>query len=143
MLSAYPPLEEIFPTLKTKTTTQTPLPKSLKEDVKRDLRKRTAWFNDLELADYHVINGARILCVFDRYDAALAVVDAGRTTSKGIVVMAGLQSDSYLLFIRADEYNGTPRVGQEITIDGIKLYIRGSVFYDGVYEITLNGGFER
>jgi hypothetical protein len=54
--------------------------------------------------------------------------------------MAGLQTDLYLLYIRADEYNGTPRIGQEISVDGQKLYVTGSILYDGVLEITLKAG---
>jgi hypothetical protein len=81
--------------------------------------------------------------VFDRYEAAAAAMDSGRSGDRGAVVLAGLQSDLYLLFIRADEYGGTPRTGQEIKVDGRKLYAQGSVLYDGVYEITLKGGAAR
>jgi hypothetical protein len=117
--------------------------KSLKGDVRADLSKRAAWFNDLELAGYHTINDSKILCVFDRYDAVLAATDSGRTTNKGAALMAGLQTDLYLLFIREDEYNGTPRIGQDIRVDGRKFYIQGSIIYEGVYEITLKTGAAR
>jgi hypothetical protein len=99
MTRTYPLPEEIFPALKGTEIQPKPL-KSLKDDVKTDLVKRAAWFNDTELADYHTVNGARILCVFDRYDAAAAAIDSGRSTGRGAVVMSGLQSDAYLLFIR-------------------------------------------
>jgi hypothetical protein len=122
---------------------QTQPPKSLKEDARSDLAKRTAWFNDLELAGYHTINGAKILCVFDRYEAALAAMDSGRSVSKGAAVTAGLQSDLFLLFIRADEYNGSPRIGQEIRVDGQRLYAQSSILYDGMLEITLRAGAVR
>ena len=122
--------------------TEKPL-KSLKEDARSDLVKGAAWFNDSELADYHNINGSKILCIFDRYEAALAGTDSGRARNEGAVIIAGLQSDLYLLFIRADEYKGTPRTGQEITVNGQKLFVRSSVIYDGVYEITLKGGAVR
>ena len=117
--------------------------RTLKDDVKNDLVKRRVWFDDTEAADYHVINNARILCVFDRYDASLAVTDSGRSNNKGDVIKAGLQTDLYLLFIRADEYNGTPRIGQEISLDGRTFYVNGFVLYDAVYEITLKAGVVR
>jgi hypothetical protein len=140
-ISAYPPLEEIFPALKTNAAN---LPrKTLKDDVKSDLVKGAAWFNDTEFAAYHNIEGKRILCVFDRYESALAVLDSGRSVNKGAVVMAGIQSDLYLLFIRANEYPGSPRVGQDIQVDGRKFFIRSAITYDGVYEITLGAGAAR
>ena len=142
MQTTYPPLEEIFPALKTSAATETRR-KSLKDDVKSDLVKRAAWFNDLEFADYHDIEGRKTLCVFDRYESALAALDSGRSVSKGAVVMAGIQSDLYLLFIRADEYRGSPRVGQDINVDGRKFYIQGSILYEGVYEITMKAGAAR
>ena len=141
-ISAYPPLEEIFPALKTPTKT-TIRRKSLKDDVKSDTVKRASWFNDLECADYHNVEGKRTLCIFDRYESALAALDSGRSVSKGAVVMAGIQSDLYLLFIRADEYLGSPRIGQYISVDGRKFYIQGSIVYEGVYEITLASGAAR
>ncbi|MDR3280945.1 MAG: hypothetical protein LBT23_10565 [Synergistaceae bacterium] len=143
MPSGYPILEEIFPALcpaKSPANPQNRPQKSLKNDVKDDLIKRGVWFNDLELADYHIINNKKILCVFDKYDAALAATDSGRSTNKGAVVMAGLQSDTFLLFIRVDEYDGSPRTGQPLTVDGQKLYVHSSIVYDGVFEIILRGG---
>ncbi|MDR1510898.1 MAG: hypothetical protein LBS53_14840 [Synergistaceae bacterium] len=140
-ISTYPPLEEIFPALKMSLENREA--RSLKDDVKSDLAKGAAWFNDLELAGYHTVNGGKILCVFDKYDAAFAARDSGRSTDKGAVVMAGLQSDLYLLFIRADEYGGTPRIGQEITVDCRKFFIREFVDYEGVFEITLKAGAAR
>ena len=128
--------------MKTSAATE-PRRKSLKDDVKSDLVKRAAWFNDLEFADYHDIEGRKTLCVFDRYESALAALDSGRSVSKGAVVMAGIQSDLYLLFIRADEYRGSPRVGQDISVDGRKFYIQGSILYEGVYEITMKAGAAR
>ena len=142
MRQTYPPLGEIFPALKTAQACQKSR-KNLKGDIKSDLAKRAVWFNDLELADYHAVNGQKILCVFDRYDAAVAAIDSGRAGNKDAAALSGLQSDLYLLFIRADEYNGTPRIGQEIKVDGRKLYVRDSVAYDGVYEMTLKGGAVR
>jgi hypothetical protein len=144
MQTTYPPLQEIFPCLERKRpTTERGKSQSLKQDAAGDLKKRAAWFNDLEFADYHDINGSKILCVFDRYQTALAAWDSGRSVNEGAVVMAGLQSDLYLLFIRADEYHGSPRVGQEIRVDGRKFYIHGSIVYEGVYEITLKAGAAR
>ncbi|MDR1471564.1 MAG: hypothetical protein LBS75_03490 [Synergistaceae bacterium] len=143
MTSRYPPLEEIFPALKPAKARETrPNPKNLKDAVRSDLSENAVWFNSSELAGYHVINGAGILCVFDRYEAVLAT-GSGRATDKGAAVKAGLQSDLYLLFIRADEYGGNPRVGQEITVDGRKLRVKGHILYDGVYEITLEGDAAR
>jgi hypothetical protein len=57
--------------------------------------------------------------------------------------MAGLQTDLYLLFIRADEFDGTPCIGQEISVDGQKLYVAGYILYDGVFEVTLKAGVVR
>lgn len=142
MTKTYPTMEEIFPNLKTPRQTKNPR-KSLKGDTASDLAKRTVWFNDLELAGYHTVNGKKLLCVFDRYDAAIASADSTRAASKGAAVMSGLQSDLYLLFIREDEYGGTPRIGQDVTVDGRKLYVTGSVLYDGVHEITLKAGAVR
>jgi hypothetical protein len=146
MSQAYPPLTEAFPALRRKNQrnqARQEAPASLKTDASSDLKKRAAWFNDLEFADYHDINGARILCIFDRYESALAAADSGRSTNKGAAVMAGLQTDLYLLFIRADEYGGSPRIGQEIKVDGRKFYAQGSILYEGVYEITLKTGAVR
>ncbi|MDR3353689.1 MAG: hypothetical protein LBO21_01470 [Synergistaceae bacterium] len=142
MTADYPPLEEIFPNLATEKP-GTVSAGSLKEDAANDLTKRAVWFNDLELAGYHSVNGSKILCVFDRYDTAIAAIDSGRDSGKGSSIMAGLQSDLYLLFIREDEYGGAPRIGQALTVDGRKLYVQGSILYDGVHEITLKAGAVR
>jgi hypothetical protein len=137
-------MEEIFPCLKReRPATETKESRNLKRDAADDLKKRAVWFNDLEFADYHDINGNKILCVFDRYESALAAMDSGRSINKGTVVIAGIQSDLYLLFIRADEYPGSPRIGQEIKVDGRKFYVQGSVVYEGIYEITLKAGAVR
>jgi hypothetical protein len=143
--AAYPPMAEIFPCLKRAqaATAETEEPSSLKRDAADDLKKRAVWFNDLEFAGYHDINGSQILCLFDKYESALASMDSGHSTNKGAVVFAGIQTDLYLLFIRADEYNGSPRAGQEIRVDGRKFYIDSSMEYEGVYEITLRAGAAR
>jgi hypothetical protein len=137
-------MEEIFPCLKREhPATETEESRSLKQDAARDLKKRAAWFSDLEFADYRDINGHKILCVFDRYESAVASIDSGRATNRNAAAMAGLQSDLYLLFIRADEYPGSPRIGQELRVDGRKFFIQGSIVYEGVCEITLGSGAAR
>ncbi|GHV50408.1 hypothetical protein FACS1894216_02550 [Synergistales bacterium] len=136
-------LAEIFPSLRRNSENPQPETKSLKDDTRADLKKRAVWFNDLEFADYHDINGSSVLCLFDRYDAVIASFDSGRSSNSAASVTAGLQTDAYLLFIRSDEYNGAPRFGQELRVDGRKLYIQGAVLYDGVYEITLKAGSVR
>ena len=132
----YPPLAEVFPVLQRKNPPAAESPPNLKENLKQDLRKGAVWFDDSELASYRDINGARILCIFDRYETALAAASSSRTTST--TGAEGLQSDLYLLFIRADEYKSEPRVGQEIRIDKRKYYVQpGTIEYDGVYEILV------
>lgn len=137
MAIKYPPLAEVFPVLRrgNRPATENP-PPNLKQDVKQDLRKGAVWFDDSELAGYRDINDAKILCIFDRYETALAAASSSRSTST--IGAEGLQSDLYLLFIRIDEYKGEPRVGQEIRIDKRKYYVQpGTIEYDGVYEILV------
>lgn len=114
-----------------------PQSKNLKEDAKRDLKKGRVWFDDDEMAAYHDINGSKILCVLDRCETALAAVSSSRAATTR-VGSEGLQLDLFILFIRADEYRGEPRVGQEICVDGRKYYIQpGCIEYDGVWEIVM------
>jgi hypothetical protein len=146
MSSRYPPLEEVFPTLRPSARPASPEDqpqKSLKDDIRDDLIKRNVWFNDLELADYHEIgpNHSRILCVFDKYEAALAAYDSGG--GGNIASRTGLQSDLYLLFIRVDEYGGEPRIGQNLPVDGKNFYIQSYLDAGGVYEVTLKVGVTR
>lgn len=158
-MNGLPDLKKVFPAEKQKAKSQrTPSPasppewpqrlaemepteeKTLKELISDDLTKGAVWFTDTEMAGYHDINGARILCLFDKYETAMsAASSSGGSSNKVVVETSGIQGDLYLLFIRADEYNGTPRRGQEIKIDGRKFYIEGGgIDYDGVYEITLS-----
>ena len=135
MRTTYPPLAEVFPVLQRKQTPGNP-PLSLKEQIKRDLKKGAVWFDDSEMAAYHDINGSSILCVFDRYETALAATASSRDTPT--IGAAGLQSDLYLLCIRADEYGGEPRVGQEIRINGRKYQVQpGCIEYEGVYDVIV------
>jgi hypothetical protein len=143
-MDGYGDLTKIFPALAGRASpAASPETHSLKQDIRDDLVKRRVWFNDHEMADYRNINGKRILCVFDRYESALATLDSGRSVNKGAVVMSGLQSDLYLLFVRENEYPGSPRIGQGVKVDGRMFYIQGSIVYEGVYEFTLKSGAAR
>jgi hypothetical protein len=111
--------------------------KVFKDDVAGDLVKRKVWYNDQEMGGYHFINGVRILCIFDRYDAAVASVDSGNKRNISSTTTSGIQTDMYVLYIRSDEYNGEPRIGQEIKVDGRKFYVADYIEYDGQYDITM------
>ncbi len=117
--------------------------RTFKETAQDDLVKRRVWFDDTEMADYHDINGSRILCVFDRYESAVASVESGRTGNFARSGMSGLQTDLYLLFIRADECGDEPRIGGEIKVDGRKFYVHGLTEYGGVNEITMKAASVR
>ena len=135
-------LEAVFPAKKqSRGPAATEPVKTLKGYIADDLIKGAVWFTDTEMAEYHDINGARILCLFDKYEMAMAA--AGNNRSTVSVEQSGIQADMYLLFIRADEYNGTPRREQEIKVDGRKFYVVGAIEYDGVYEITLSARLVR
>lgn len=140
MAPPFPDLTEAFPILKgLNRTTEDPQEESpsLKKDAKRDLKKGAVWFSDDEHARYRDVNGARILCILDRYD--IAAVAGGPVKADMTRRQEGIQADILLLFIRADEYGGTPRYGQEIKIDGVRYTIVSSVDFDGVLEITIRG----
>ena len=130
-------LTKAFPALGTIDPADIDEKDTFKEDAQEDLVKRRVWFDDTEMAAYHDINGKRVLCLFDRYESAVASIESGRSSNMGRTGLAGLQTDLYLLFIRADEYGGEPRIGQEIRVDGRTFYIHGSIEYDGVYEIMM------
>lgn len=137
-------LTEAFPILKN-LNRETGRPEegspSLKTDAKRDLKKGAVWFSDDEHARYREVNGAMILCILDRYD--ISTVAGGAAKAEMSRRQEGIQADTLLLFIRADEYRGTPRHGQEIKIHGVRYTILNSIDFDGVLEITIRGVFAR
>lgn len=142
MALPFPNLAEVFPVLKNRTAEHPPREKpSLKNLASRDLRKGAVWFSDDEHARYRDVNGAKLICILDRYD--IAAVDRNSPKADMTRRAEGIQSDTLLLFVRTDEYKGMPRYGQEIRIDGVRYTILSAVDFDGVLEITIRGVFVR
>lgn len=144
MAPPFPNLTEVFPVLKklNRMAENPPGEKlSLKNLANRDRKKGAAWFSDDEHARYRDVNGARILCILDRYD--IAATAGGSAKAETTRRAEGVQADILLLFVRTDEYGGAPRYGQEIRIDGVRYAVLSAIDFDGVLEIAIRGVFVR
>lgn len=93
---------------------------TLKEQVKKDVESGAAWFNEDEFADWHDVNGKRILCVFcaDKRMAEQNVSEKEKERPEGVHLNRGV------LFLRSDDVVGVPKRGQKLKIDG-RLYTVG------------------
>jgi hypothetical protein len=95
-----------------------------------DLADGAVWFDEDGLAEYHEVNGARVLCELGAMRSEPEKV--GRAAG-------GACSGSSYVFIRAKDFKRTPRPGDNIDIDGVR-YRAVSVMDDlGVYVIEYRG----
>lgn len=97
------------------------------QDTERDLNFRAefandlddfnAWFNNFEFADFHDIDGVKVLSLFvsDRRGKVVNVILGDEQNPEGIVKSRGI------LFIRAQEIEGV-KAGQSLHLDG-RLYL--------------------
>jgi hypothetical protein len=90
---------------------------TFKEQVKKDVESGAAWFSEDEFADWHDVNGKRILCVFcaDKRMMDQNVSDRKRERPEGVHLNRGV------LFLRAADVVGVPKRGQKMKLDG-RLY---------------------
>ena len=108
---------------------------SLRQVMADDLRQARVWFNDGEMASWHDVNGARLLCVVD----AATVSESGSYISNPQENRrrAGLMTSALTVYMRRDEYGGTPFVGQPVTLDGRKYRITSWGDDEGVLELNM------
>lgn len=108
---------------------------SLREVMRDDLRAGRVWFNEGEMAGWHEINGTRTLCVID----AAAVDESGSYYSNPVENRRreGLMTSALTVYLRRDEYGGTPFVGQPLTVDGRKYRIASWGDDEGLLELNV------
>lgn len=99
---------------------------SLKEQMAEDLADGRVFFNSEEFADWHQINGVKVLCMLDSPHFAPQPIGKQKR---------GAQASSSRLFIRVEEFLRSPQPGEPIEING-KDYLVESIDDDcGVYVI--------
>lgn len=107
---------------------------SLRQVMADDLRAGRVWFNEGEMAGVHEINGAKVLCVVDAaaVDEINGLNDPAQKRRN-----EGLMMSALTVYMRRDEYGGTPFVGQPLTLDGRKYRIASWGDDEGVLELNL------
>lgn len=90
---------------------------TFKEQLQRDVEIGAAWFNEDEFADWHDVNGKRVLCVFsgDRRMIEQQSARKERERSEGVFLNRGV------LYLRQEDTVGVPKRGQKLKVDG-RLY---------------------
>lgn len=89
---------------------------TLKQQIQEDVKDGAAWWNEDEFADWHDVNGKRIMCVFIG-DSRMKEAGARKMEERP----EGLHVNRGVLFLRAADAVGVPRRGQKIRVDG-RLY---------------------
>ena len=107
---------------------------SLREVMRDDLRKGRVWFNEGEMAGFHVVNGQRILCVVDAATLAESYNDTNAAQKRR---NEALMTGALAVYLRRDEYKGVPYVGQTVTFDGRKYRIESAGDDEGMLELNL------
>lgn len=89
---------------------------TFKEQLQRDVEIGAAWFNEEEFADWHDVNGKRILCVFCS-DKRMGEYEPRKISERP----EGVHVNRGVLFLRAGDVVGVPKRGQKLKVDG-RLY---------------------
>ncbi|MGI6252130.1 MAG: hypothetical protein ACOYJV_01705 [Aminivibrio sp.] len=89
---------------------------TLREQIRRDVEDGAVWWNEDEFADWHDVNGKRILCVFCS-DKRMGEYEPRKISERP----EGVHVNRGVLFLRAGDALGVPRRGQKIRVDG-RLY---------------------
>lgn len=95
-----------------------------------DLRSPDAWFDDTVFADYHEVNGKRMLVQLDSFEA----VEREKRFSQN---MDGISASQVLLYARASDFGPLPAQGSWLVLDGVKYKIVDALDEAGVYSLTL------
>ncbi|MDR3165279.1 MAG: hypothetical protein LBU13_06845 [Synergistaceae bacterium] len=99
---------------------------TLKDQMADDLADGAVWFNGDDFADFHEVNGKKVLCE----------LGAMRSRPEKIGRMiGGAWSGSSYLFVRAREFSRMPRPDEPIFIDGVRYRIINTMDDIGVYVI--------
>jgi hypothetical protein len=99
---------------------------TLKGQMAADLENDAVWFNGDDFADWHEVNGKRMLCE----------LGAARSRPEKIGRMiGGAYAGSSYLFARAAEFQRAPRPDEPIEIDGVRFRITSVMNDCGVYVI--------
>jgi hypothetical protein len=89
---------------------------TFREQVRLDAESGAAWFNENEFADWHDVNGKRLLCVLCA-DRRMTDIPRRKESERP----EGVHLNRGVLFLRAGDVVGVPRRGQKLTVDG-RLY---------------------
>lgn len=108
---------------------------SLRQVMRDDLRAGRVWFNESEMAGTHEVNGAKVLCVVDAAEAG--ETNSVRSDAAQQRRSEGLMTGALTVYMRRDEYGGTPFIGQPLTLDGRKYRIASWGDDEGVLELNL------
>jgi len=97
-----------------------------KDQIAADM---AVFFNADEFADWHDIDGKRLLCVVD--DQVIRERDGGQRSQ-----IDGLYLDEIILFVKQTDLQKVPVRGQRLKLDG-KLYFVSKVSGTDMLEIVL------
>jgi hypothetical protein len=99
---------------------------TLSDQLIHDLNDGIVWFNEDDLAEYHLVGGARVLCELGAMRSGPEKI--GRMTG-------GALSGSSYIFIRASDFKREPKPGEPLDIDGVRFQIVSVMNDLGVYVI--------
>jgi hypothetical protein len=107
---------------------------TFRDQAAMDFNDGAVWFNIEEFGRFHDIEGKKILSVFvgDRRGQTIAIRGSSKETPEGIVKSRGI------LFVRADEIEGSVKAAQSLRLDG-RLYTVADarILQDRVWRIEL------
>lgn len=106
---------------------------SLKDLIQSDIKN--VFFNPDEFADWHDIDGKRLLCVID--DQIIRERDGGQRSQ-----IDGLYLDEVTLFVKQSDLPKKPVRAQPMRLDG-KLYVVSKVSGTDMLEIVLEANDDR
>lgn len=120
-------LPAIFPTLAGISAPDADAPsKVFKDDLREDIEDGAVWFYDGDFADWHTVNGLRVLCEIGAINNEMREI--GR-------LIGGVVRDASYLIIRSRDFKTRPIAGQPIDIDGTRYRIAHVMDDLGAYVI--------
>lgn len=95
---------------------------------------RQVFANGDEFWEYHVINGAKMLCMIDNNE----LVDREkRYQYRKSLYADGVYLKELLIYVHADDFGALPAIGRSVTFDKKSYIISDAINEDGIYSLTL------
>ena len=105
---------------------------TFKELLNQDINQ--VFLNPDEFAEYHMVNGQKILCMIDNNELLerRSIVKNGEKTVKDGLFLASL-----LLYARTEDLHGKPILGGVMTVDGRQYRVTDATDEMGICSVCL------